>query len=249
MRIKFICAAIALSIVISGADTKAGMDDRPSLVRPTFTFVNLDSLPHSTKPLTTLITGRLNYTFVPINNATIKKIETSHKTKINDNIILAPESGVVKNGIISLKVLEINTFKLQPHNYKYGEMPVLNTDFNYDLHDDLKNVPGITKQELEHYDRWNCKDNGNKRSCDKVKGWDKEKLKNEVLAEAPLYAKRMVIEYIIETNSKMMKTINTKGIIRTIFSSNAAEQGLTLGSPMLNTNLTGRRSGNSFVDL
>ena len=102
---------------------------------------------------------------------------------------------------------------------------------------------------MEHYDRWNCKDNGNKRSCDKVKGWDKEKLKNEVLAEAPLYAKRMVIEYIIETNSKMMKTINTKGIIRTIFSSNAAEQGLTLGSPMLNTNLTGRRSGNSFVDL
>jgi len=57
----------------------------------------------------------------------------------------------------------------------------------------------------------------------------------------------MVLEYVIKINPKKMKTINSQGITRTIYSSNAAKQGLTLGSPMYKKNLSGIDMGIPLV--
>ena len=196
--------------------------------------------------------GIIEYTFVPLTN---KKIGTATNGILLKKEIIGwditqigiekGEYGKTENGLLSLKVREINTVKLQPkYNIFENLKPMI------DVHTDSRYFPeniDYEKQAAEHASRVAR----SKALEEKYKllneKWDEERLKNEVLAEAPLYGKRMVLEYIIETNPKKMKTINSRGMKRTIYASNAAKQGLTLGSPIYKKNLSGIDMGIPLV--
>ncbi|MDC1410982.1 hypothetical protein N8369_10150 [Amylibacter sp.] len=206
-----------------------------------------------------LTAGTVNITYVPLTNPQVE-IEAGAGKLLSKDIIgynysmngekgydKGVYNGKTENGLLSLKVREINTVKLQTNIKEINEYSQIHC---CDLHTDSKYFPeniDYEKQAAEHASLIAY----NKAQQEKYKllneKWDKEKLKNEVLAEVPLYGKRMVLEYVMEINPKKMKTINSQGITRTIYSSNAAKQGLTLGSPIYKKNLSGIDMGIPLV--
>ena len=203
----------------------------------------------------TIVTGRLNYTFVPLNNAKIKISNDNILT--NEKFNTPQQNKKDQNELLSLKVLEINTVKLQPHNFEFGEMPIFDAytaNLMTDTQTDSQYFPENIDYEKQAADyaklvKHNLALQANTLTNEHVQ----KTLKNETLAGDPLYGKRMVIEFLIKTDPNRMKVITNNGIIRTIYSSNAAKlntkdgiskyQGLTMGSVLLNTNLTGRDQG------
>lgn len=192
------------------------------------------------------LTGQINYTFVPLNNKTLE-------INVDDNILTnstyndLQQNKKDQSGLLSLKVLELDTVKLQPN---LNETPNALQAPVEDVHTDSRYFPeniDYEKQAAENarrVARSKALQEKNKLLNEK---WEEERLKNEVLAEVPLYGKRMVLEYVMKINPTKMKCINSEGITRTIYSSNAAKQGLTLGSPMYKKNLSGIDMGIPLV--